>query len=54
VGHGFDRGQDLARIPVDKRMNVPNAEERFRIFVQGDMLMMHCGRRGYGVRIRAK
>lgn len=35
-------------------MNLPEPEERFRIFVQGDMLMMHWDRGGYGVRIREK
>jgi hypothetical protein len=37
-------------------MTLPAAamEERFRVFVQGDMLMMHWDRGGYGAKIRAK
>ncbi len=51
-GTAYDRGQDVARIPLDLHMNLPASEERFRIFVQGDMLMMHWDRGGYGVRMR--
>jgi hypothetical protein len=35
-------------------MSLPESEERFRIFVQNDMLMMHWDRGGYGVKIKAK
>jgi hypothetical protein len=53
-GTAHDRSQDIARIPLQPHMNLPQSEERFHIFVQGDMLMMHWDRGGYGVRIRAK
>lgn len=53
-GTAYDRSQDIARIPVQPHMNLPESEERFRIFLQGDMLMMHWDRGGYGVRIREK
>jgi len=53
-GTAHDRSQDIARIPLQLHMNLPQSEERFRIFVQGDMLMMHWDRGGYGVQIRAK
>jgi hypothetical protein len=53
-GTAHDRSQDIARIPLEPHMNLRESEERFRIFVQGDMLMMHWDRGGYGVRIRPK
>lgn len=53
-GTAYDRSQDIARIPLQPHMNLPQPEERFHIFVQGDMLMMHWDRGGYGVRIKAK
>lgn len=55
-GTAYDAAKDVVRIPVDKHMSLPAtaAEERFRIFVQGDMLMMHWANGGYGARIRAK
>lgn len=55
-GTQHDASKDVARIPLEKHMTLPATamEERFRVFVQGDMLMMHWDRGGYGVKIRAK
>ena len=53
-GTVHDRSQDIARIPLQLHMNLPASEERFHIFVQGDMLMMHWDRGGYGVRMQVK
>lgn len=53
-GTAYDASKDLVRIPLDPHMSLPNTEERFRIFVQGDMLMLHWDRGGYGVKIKAK
>jgi hypothetical protein len=53
-GTAYDASQDLVRIPVVAHMNLPASEERFRIIVQGDMLMMHWDRGGYGVKIASK
>jgi hypothetical protein len=50
-GTAYDATQDLAKVPLQLHMNLPVAEERFRIFVEGDVLMMHWDRGGYGVRI---
>ncbi len=53
-GTAYDSSKDVARIPLQPHMSLPNSEERFRIFVQGDMLMMHWDRGGYGVKIAPK
>ena len=53
-GTAYDASKDLVRVPLDPHMSLPNSEERFRIFVQGDMLMLHWDRGGYGVKIKAK
>lgn len=53
-GTMWDPAEDLVRAPLDKHMNLPAPEERFRIFFQGDILMLHWDRGGYGVRVRAK
>ncbi len=53
-GTSYDGSKDIARIPLEAHMSLPTSEERFRIFVQGDMLMMHWDRGGYGVKIKAK
>jgi hypothetical protein len=53
-GTTYDATKDVARIPLEKHMNLPASEERFRIFVDGDRLMMHWDRGGYGVSIRAR
>lgn len=53
-GTAYDASKDVARIPLDPHMSLPEVEERFRIFVQNDMLMMHWDRGGYGVKIKAK
>jgi len=53
-GTAYDASKDLARIPLDAHMSLPKEEERFRIFVENEMLMMHWDRGGYGVKIKAK
>jgi hypothetical protein len=53
-GTAYDSSKDLVRIPLDAHMSLPEPEERFRIFVQNDMLMMHWDRGGYGVKIKSK
>ena len=53
-GTAYDGSKDLVRIPLDAHMSLPASEERFRIFVQNDMLMMHWDRGGYGVKIKSK
>jgi hypothetical protein len=53
-GTAHDRSKDIARIPLERHMNLPASEERFRIFFQGDTLMMHWDRGGYGVRLQVK
>ena len=53
-GTAYDKSKDLVRIPLEKHMNLPTSEERFRVFMQGDMLMLHWDRGGYGVKIRSK
>ncbi|MGQ0538245.1 MAG: DUF2911 domain-containing protein [Gemmatimonadaceae bacterium] len=55
-GTMYDQSKDLVRIPVEAHMSLPEGEgeERFRIFVAGDMLMMHWDKGGYGVKIRAQ
>lgn len=50
----YDGSKDLVRIPLDPHVSLPASEERFRIFVQNDMLMMHWDRGGYGVTIKSK
>lgn len=50
-GTAHDAAQDLARVPLQLHMSLPQAEERFRIFVEDDMLMLHWDRGGYGVKI---
>lgn len=53
-GTAYDSSKDLVRIPLDPHMSLPESEERFRIFVVNDMLMMHWDRGGYGVKIKSK
>lgn len=50
-GTQYDAARDVARIPVDKHMSLPASEERFRVFVENGVLMMHWDRGGYGVRV---
>jgi hypothetical protein len=52
-GTEWDPGNDIAKIPVQKHMNLPTEEERFHIFIENGMLMMHWGNSGYGVAIKA-
>lgn len=52
-GTGYDAAQDLVRIPVEKHAGLGTIEERYRVFMAGDVLMMHWDNAGYGVRIRA-
>ncbi len=51
-GTGYDAAQDLVRIPVEKHAGLGTAEERYHVFIAGDMLMMHWDTAGYGVKIR--
>jgi hypothetical protein len=51
-GTMYDPTQDLARIPLETHAGLSPAEERWHVFFQGDMLMMHWGDAGYGVRVR--
>jgi hypothetical protein len=53
-GTDHDATKDVARIPLQSHMKLPASEERFRIFVEGDMLMMHWDRGGYGVKLVSK
>lgn len=53
-GTVYDQTKDVARIPLETHMKLPLAEERFRIMVAGDNLMMHWDHGGYGVKIRSK
>lgn len=53
-GTNWDPAQDLVRVPLEPHMNLATFEERFRIFFQGDMLMFHWDKGGYGVRVRVK
>ena len=52
-GTQWDPAGDIAKIPVQKHMNLPTDEERFHIFIDNGMLMMHWGNSGYGVSIKA-
>lgn len=51
-GTEWDPAADIAKIPVQKHMNLPTDEERFHIFIADGMLMMHWGNGGYGVSIK--
>jgi hypothetical protein len=51
-GTEWDPANDIARIPLQKHMNLPTEEERFHIFIENGMLMMHWGNGGYGVSIK--
>lgn len=51
-GTEWDPADDIAKIPVQKHMNLPTDEERFHIFIADGMLMMHWGTGGYGVSIK--
>jgi hypothetical protein len=53
-GTVHDASKDLARIPVQARMSLPTAEERFTISVRGNELLMQWDRGGYGVTIKPK
>lgn len=50
-GTAYDASKDVVRVPLEKHTSLPSSEERFRIFVQGDMLMMHWDTAGYGVKV---
>jgi hypothetical protein len=52
-GTQWDPAGDIAKIQVQKHMNLPTEEERFHIFIENGMLMMHWGNGGYGVSIKA-
>jgi hypothetical protein len=51
-GTQWDPANDIAKIPLQKHMNLPTEEERFHIFIENGMLMMHWGNGGYGVSIK--
>ncbi|MDP1860275.1 MAG: DUF2911 domain-containing protein [Gemmatimonadaceae bacterium] len=53
-GTAYDASKDLVKIPVEAHMALSTSEERFRIFLAGDKLMMHWDKGGYGTTIRAK
>ena len=53
-GTDWDPAMDLVKVPVEAHMKLPTQEERFRIFFQGDMLMMHWANGGYGVKVKSK
>ncbi len=48
-GTAYDAAQDLARVPLELHMNLPQREERFRLYVDGGKLMIHWDRGGYSV-----
>jgi hypothetical protein len=52
-GTQWDPASDIARIPLEKHLNLPTDEERFHMFIDHGMLMMHWGSSGYGVSIKA-
>ncbi len=52
-GTQWDPASDIAKIAVDKHMNLPTDDERFHIFIANGMLMAHWGNSGYGVSIKA-
>ncbi len=51
-GTQWDPANDIAKISVQKHMSLPTEEERFHIFIENGMLMMHWGNGGYGVSIK--
>jgi hypothetical protein len=51
-GTQWDPADDIAKILLQKHMDLPTEEERFHIFIQNGMLMMHWGNGGYGVSIK--
>ena len=53
-GTQYDASKDLVRIPVRKHVGSPRGEERFRVLVQGDKLLMLWDDGGYEVDLRAK
>jgi hypothetical protein len=52
-GTQWDPAGDIARIPLEKHLNLPTDEERFHLFIDHGMLMIHWGNSGYGVSIKA-
>jgi hypothetical protein len=52
-GTEWDPARDIAKILVQKHLNLPVTEERFHMFIENGMLMMHWGNSGYGVSIKA-
>jgi Protein of unknown function (DUF2911) len=52
-GTQWDPAGDIAKIAVQKHMNLPTEDERFHLFIDNGMLMMHWGNSGYGVSIKA-
>jgi hypothetical protein len=52
-GTQWDPAFDIAKIPLEKHLNLPTDEERFHLFIENGKLMIHWGNSGYGVTIRA-
>ncbi len=52
-GTQWDPASDIAKIAVQKHINLPTDEERFHMFIENGMLMMHWGNSGYAVSIKA-
>jgi hypothetical protein len=52
-GTQWDSAGDIARIPLEKHLNLPTDDERFHLFIENGMLMIHWGNSGYGVSIKA-
>jgi hypothetical protein len=53
-GTDFSKSTEVVRIALERHLNLPTTEERFHIFIEGDMLMFHWDKAGYGVKIKAK
>lgn len=53
-GTAYDAKQDVARVPLQLRMNLQDAEERFRLSFQGDLLMIQWDKGGYGVKVESR
>jgi Protein of unknown function (DUF2911) len=53
-GTAYDTSKDVARIPVERVIGRPTAEERFRVAVEGNRLTMIWDTSGYAVRLAEK
>lgn len=52
-GTVYDPSKDLVRIPIERFRGPPAGEERFRVMIKGDRLMMLWDDGGYEVRLSA-